>query len=298
LSRRRSSEATGDDSPRRSASRLFAALGLAALVLGTWGSSGLARADEIFQLREPGEGRPRNWIVELKFSTVYYPNLDSGVVPQTFNNGSVTSPSYTAPQGPFHAVMGPHHRLLSQLEGDYAFWDGFGTLSVGLGFAYSEFYGRTYRDPGTGGAPVLTTDTTYFREVQTRTLLIYRLDPWPKVPLIPYVKGGLDWIYYWSTLSNGSISTSNGTSGDGLTTGFEFTLGMAFQLDVIDGTIAQDAYNSIGISHTYFVFDWTDQVIQNGPGNVWHGLWNGGRGAPPAVDISAQYFSFGVQFQF
>jgi hypothetical protein len=273
---------------------LLGLFGLAVLVLGARS----ARADSLFEQREPGEGRPRNWIIEVKFSTVYYPNLDSGVQPLIVNTGSVTSPVYSGLVGPFHAVMQPKHRLLSQLEGDYAFWQGFGTLSVGLGFAYAEFYGHTYRLPGDGSAPVLTTDSTYFREVQTRTLLIYRLDPWPKIPVVPYVKGGLDWVYYWSQLSNGSISTANGYSGQGLTTGVEFTLGLALQLDVIDGTISQDAYNTLGISHTYFVFDWTDQVIQNGPGNVWHGIWNGGRGAPPAADISSTYFSFGLQFQF
>jgi hypothetical protein len=294
LSWRRSPGTTEPRPPRRSAQRLLAALGLAALSLG----ASKARADSLFEQREPGEGRPRNWIVELKFSTVYYPDLDNGVTPLVLNNGSVTDPSYTGLTGPFHAVMGSKHRLLSQLEGDYALWQGFGTLSVGLGFAYAEFYGHTYRIPADGSPPVLTGDSTYFREVQTRTLLIYRLDPWPRIPLIPYVKGGLDWVYYWSTLSNGSISSANGVSGDGLTTGLEFTLGMAFQLDVIDGTIAQDAYNSIGISHSYFIFDWTDQVIQNGPGNVWHGIWNGGRGGPPASNLSGSFFSFGLQFQF
>ena len=294
MSQRRSWRASGRGPTGRSAQRYLAASCLLALVL----CAPSARADSLFEQREPGEGRPRNWIIELKFSTVYYPNLDSGVQPLIVNTGSVTSPVYSGLTGPFHAVMQNKHRLLSQLEGDYAIWQGFGTLSVGLGFAYAEFYGHTYRIPGDGSPPVLTSDSTYFREVQTRTLLIYRLDPWPKIPLVPYVKGGLDWIYYWSTLSNGSISSANGVSGDGLTTGFEFTLGMAFQLDVIDGTIAQDAYNSIGISHTYFVFDWTDQIIQNGPGNVWHGLWNGGRGAPPASDLSGSFFSFGLQFQF
>jgi hypothetical protein len=294
LRRRRSSETRGHRRSRRSIPRLFGALGLAALALG----ASTARADSLFEQREPGEGRPRDWIIEIKFSTVYYPDLDSGVAPLIVNNGSVTAPVLTGLVGPFHAVMQPHNRLLSQIEGSRAIWQGFGTLAVGLGFAYAEFYGHTYRDPGNGGPPVLTTDTTYFREVQTRALLIYRLDPWPRIPLIPYVKGGLDWIYYWSTLSNGSISTVNGYSGQGLTTGLEFTLGMAFQLDVIDSSIAQDAYNSIGISHSYFIFDWTNQVVQNGPGNVWHGIWNGGKGAPPAVNLSSTFFSFGLQFQF
>jgi hypothetical protein len=277
------------------AQRLTATAGLAAIAL----CPSVARAYDLFETRPTEERRPRNWVIELRLSTVYYPNADQGVTPiPQVNYGSASAPSLAGPVGPFHAVMNPHHRVLSQLEGDRALWSGFGTLSVGLGFAYAEFYGHTYRDPGGGAPPVKTTDSTYFREFQTRALLVYRLDPWPRIPLIPYVKGGLDWIYYWSSLSNGSVSSAGAFSGQGLTTGLEFTLGMAFLVDVIDGEIAQDAYNSIGISHTYLLFDWTDQVIQNGPGNVWHGIFNGGRGAPPAVNLSASYFSFGLAFQF
>jgi hypothetical protein len=263
-------------------------------------TSGVARAYDLFETRPENERRPRDWMIELRLSTVYYPNADSGVTPiPQVNYGTATAPSLSGPVGPFHAVMNPHHRVLSQIEGDRAVWQGFGTLSVGIGFAYAEFYGHTYRDPGNGQPPVQTTDSTYFREFQTKALLIYRLDPWPRIPLVPYVKGGLNWIYYWSQLSNGSVSTTpSGLSGQGLTTGVEFTLGISFLLDIIDPAIAQDAYNSLGISHTYFLFDWTDQNVTNGPGNVFHGIFNGGRGAPPAVDLSASYFSFGMGFQF
>jgi hypothetical protein len=289
----------GMASPRPKMMRLMRLMAAAALALVVLGPSS-ARAFDLFEQYPESERRPRNWLLEVKLSTVYYPDADSGVTPiPVVNYGSVTSPSLAGPVGPFHAVMNPHHRVLSQLELDRTLWQGsFGTLAVGLGLAYAEFYGHTYRDPGGGAPPVLTTDTTYFREIQWRALLIYRLDPWPRIPIVPYVKGGMDWIYYWSQLSNGSTSTADGVSGDGLTTGLEITLGVAIQLDALDGDISQDAYNTLGISHTYFVFDWTDQFIQNGPGNLIHQIFNGGQSAPAAVNLSSTYFSFGLQFQF
>ncbi len=275
--------------------RLAIAAGLAALSL----CPSVARAYDLFEMPPPEERRPHDWMLELRFSTVYYPDIDTGVTPiPQVNYGSASAPSLAGPVGPFHAVMNPHHRFLSQIEIDHSLWDEFGTLSVGLGFAYAEFYGHTYRDPENGSPPVQTSDTTYFREFQSKLLLVYRLDPWPRIPLVPYVKGGMDWVYYWSQLSNGSVSTADGYSGQGLTTGLEFSLGIAFLVDVLDGDIAQDAYNSIGISHTFLTFDWTDQFITNGPGNVIHGIFNGGNGAPPAINLSASYFSFGIGFQF
>jgi len=245
--------------------------------------------------------RAHQWTVELRFSTVFYPNVDSGAPDVTFvdlNGNTQSGP-------PFFDVYGPKHRLLSDLEVDRDLWQGFGSVSVGVALGYSEFYGHGMANSCQlpqlcfTQAPV----DSSFHLVPVRLLATYRFDYFvPKhFPLVPFVRVGLDWVIYWNAESSGQISFQpSGPSENaiGMVTGVEGSAGVMLLLDDVDGDISRDALHDLGISHTYLTASYVDQIIQNGPSNVIHAIWTGGGTPPATLDLSAAYFDFGVAVQF
>jgi hypothetical protein len=227
---------------------------------------------------------PHHWTLELRASSVYYPDADSGI-----------------PGQPFHAVFGGKHRWLAQIEIDRDVWRKYGTISVGFATGYAEFYGHGFvEDPAQGLVQVA--DEVSFHEIPFRLLATYRFDPFITrgFPLVPFVRVGLDWFYYWAALGNGQISyvPPSGPNGQGLTSGFEGTIGLSFLLDVLDPHTAASFYNAIGVAHTYIVVGYTGQVIQNGPGKLFYSIFHGGGSAPEAINLSSTYFDWGLGFQF
>ncbi|MHB8419984.1 MAG: MXAN_2562 family outer membrane beta-barrel protein [Myxococcales bacterium] len=248
--------------------------------------------------------RAHDWTVELRFSTVFYPDADSGAPNLQFINPSGT----TSAGPPFQDVYGSKHRLLSDLEMDRDLWQGFGSVSVGLGVGYSEFYGhgmvQAACPSGAGLCFNRSSVASSFHLVPIRLLATYRFDYFvPRhFPLVPFVRVGLDWVIYWNAESSGQISYEpSGASENaiGLVTGVEGSAGLMLLLDDIDGQISRDALHDIGISHTYLMAEWVDQIIQNGPSNLVYDLRTFGKSSPPAaLDLSASYFDFGVAVQF
>jgi hypothetical protein len=227
---------------------------------------------------------PHEWTLEIRASSVYYPDADTGF-----------------PEQPFHAVFGPKHRWLAEIQIDHDVWKKFGTISVGFATGYAEFYGHGFVEDATLGL-VQVADRASFHEIPFRLLATYRFDPYvPRgIPLVPFVRVGLDWYYYWASLGSGQISIdpATGAKGQGLTSGFEGTIGLEFLLDTLDPHTAASFYHAIGVAHTYLVAGFTSQVIKNGPGNLVHEIFNGGHPAPPAINLSSTYFDFGLGFQF
>jgi hypothetical protein len=117
-------------------------------------------------------------------------------------------------------------------------------------------------------------------------------------PLVPYVKGGLDWMVYWEQLSSGQITPGVNGSALGLVTGIEGTAGLSFMLDWVDPQIARDMFVDLGIAHTFLTAGWTWQDIQNDPSNLVHKIFNNGQNGPKTLDLSASFFNFGVELEF
>ncbi|MHB1843468.1 MAG: MXAN_2562 family outer membrane beta-barrel protein [Deltaproteobacteria bacterium] len=265
---------------------LAALFGLALVALG---SSTRALAD----IAE----RPHDWDVELGFSPVYYPDVDqtAGVQDIGYTGSSGAPRSGT----PFYDIYGPKHRLLTQVEVDRDLWQAFGEASVGVSLGYAEFYGHGLSANTGQKVDALSS----FHVLPLKLLGTYRFDPFvPRgIPLVPFVRGGLDWVIYWNAMESGQISFVPGATGTealGLTTGIEGTIGVALVLDWIDPVLARDFSADMGIERTSFIVAYTDELIENGPGNVIHAIRTGGAAPTPVIDLSARYFEFGIDFQF
>ncbi len=281
--------------------------GLAALLVGLL-SARIALADD---------PRPSVWSIEVRGSTVFYPDADAAATPGNYESFvGLDGATHSGP--PFYDVYGSKHRLLTELELDRDVWKGFGSVSVGLTGGYAEFYGHGMKlcagydasvgclAQAAGGAGYLqqVAVNSSFHLVPVRLLGTYRFDVLvPRgIPLVPFIRGGLDWVLYWNAEQSGQISfvaNDAGVKGLGLTTGYEGAIGLELLLDWLDAEIGNDAWRDLGIAHTYLLVEYVDQIIQNGPGDVVHAIRTlGATPAAPAIDLSARYFDFGLGFQF
>jgi hypothetical protein len=287
-----------------------AVLALTALLL--LGSSALGRAQELSDKERDEEASagtlPHWWTVELRMTTVFYPDADSGAPNVPFINAAGNE--QTGP--PFYDVYGPKHRMLTDLEVDRDLWQGFGSVAVGLAAGYSEFYGYgMLQGPcpagsGLTGKCFIQTDVnSSFHIIPARLLATYRFDYYvpDHIPVVPFVRAGLDWFVYWNAEQSGQVSyqpaPSASDNGIGLVTGVEVSGGLEVLLDDIDAVISRDALHDLGIAHTYLMAEYVGTFIQNGPSNLLYYVRTGGNTNPPAaLNLSAAYFQFGLGAQF
>ncbi len=248
--------------------------------------------------------RPHVWRASVRASTVYFPDADQGLAPlSNAYNTNAAGNLVPVNQPPFEAVFGTRHRLLSEGEFERDLWQGFGSIGIGAGLSYSEFYGTGYHEVGDSEGNLIfikSSDGTGFHLVTAKLFASYRFDYFVPdgFPLVPYVKGGLDWVVYWEQLSSGAITQGTNGSAIGLVTGLEATAGLSFLIDFIDPQIARDMYTDLGIAHSYFTAGWTWQDIQNDPSNLVHKIFNSGQNASPTLNLSASFFNFGIELEF
>jgi hypothetical protein len=256
--------------------------------------------------QEDDEGRPERphvWRVSARASTVYYPDADQGLnpVPNAYNTNALGN-LVPVNQPPFEAVFGTRHRLLMEGEFERDLWQGFGSVGIGAGVSYAEFYGTGYHQVGDSSDPIYlkSSDGTGFHLVTAKLFAFYRFDYFVPdgIPIVPFVKGGLDWVVYWEQLSSGAITAGTNGNAIGLVTGLEATAGLSFLIDFIDPQIARDMYTDLGIAHSYFTAGWTWQDIQNDPSNLIHKIFDSGRNGPTTLDLSASFFNFGIELEF
>jgi hypothetical protein len=277
------------------------AAAVAALAL-LWSGAAFAQEDD-YDAPPNAYTRPHIWRAEVRLSTVYYPyNIDNGLAPLTLYPNGLGGGAVE--ETPFSAVFGPKHRLLTEAEFDRDLWQGFGSAGIGLGGAYAEFYGTGFHNAGSNAAPVFvgSGDGTGFHVAQARLLGFYRFDYFvPQgIPVVPFVKVGLDWAYYWEQLSSGKLTPNQSGNGNaqGLVTGVEASLGLSLLVDFIDPVVARDMYRDLYIAHTYVTGSYTWQNYQNGPSDLVHAIFNGGQSASPALNLTTGFFDFGVSVEF
>jgi hypothetical protein len=253
---------------RRRARRTFSR-GLPCLLVALASSSAQAQvvthdeSDE--RSEEPHEEyrTPKQWAMELRFGP-YAPDVDSEFA------GRTAAPPYNG--APYKTVFGGKRHLMSQLEFDWQFFQGFGSLAVGVAIGYYKVSAKAFAaDPNTGNCvldPKSTTgacersgDTTSLRLIPVAALLVYRLDVaaerW-SIPLVPYVKLGLNYTLWQVNDGNGNVPSFGGGQGSGGTLGWQAAGGLAFLLDILDGDSARNLDMETGVNHSYVFFEWNN----------------------------------------
>ena len=170
------------------------------------------------------------------------------------------------PAKPYQKIFGEGPNLMSQLQFDYILWPTkVGTLSIGVGAGFWQNCGKgVIVIPGSGIQS--SSDTTVFNIVPLMLDFTYRFD-WfalqKNIPLMPYLKLGLDGYIWWVTNGSGNIAQYKNYSGWGARYGWHVGAGLGFLLDFIDKETANDFDQSVGVNNTYLIFEWVYSQVNN-----------------------------------
>ena len=272
-------------------------------------ASPMARASDITLFgAEAGQDfhSPQRWATEIKFGP-YSPDIDStpglnGKTPfsDLFNNQLYDSNGKYNPGA--NKGQRPAGKALTTVEVDWQFLQGFGSLGVAASLGISRRSTHSFNYVGmTPGAACTVPDCTRSGDTTTLTVmpltleLVYRFDVLARrfnVPIVPYVKGGFGYFFWWVENGSGGLSNTdmiasipNSSASDrgiGGTLGLVAHPGIALLLDTFDPQSAQTMDNELGINHSYLFFelnyDWiTGMGIQSAGKMVLSDLtWNAG----------------------
>lgn len=187
---------------------------------------------------------------------------------------------------PFTSTFGTANLLLGEIEYDRQFFQEFGSLGLGFSVGYAEKFAPAKLAAESGLVDATSSESTGFKMVPMKALLVYRLDA-PALrwgfPLVPYVKGGLAYTGWWVTKGN-DVEFSEGVRGMGGTWGYAGVVGMSVLLDFFDRRLARDFDTGLGVNHTYFFGEYVYEEVNDF-----------GRGG---LDLSSRHWMFGLSFEF
>jgi hypothetical protein len=217
----------------------------------------------------PEEAPSQNFALEFRLGP-YRPQVDKGFPPG---------------QGPYSRAFGKKQRLLSELELDWQFFHGFGSLGLGIAGGYVEIYGKSLEN-----GVELSPQSTSLKIIPLKLLLVWRMDIFANrfdVPFVPYAKTGLMMSRWWST-KGGSTSIAReedgGDKASGWRSGWLAVVGLAVQLDAFDRQLAKDFMASFGINHSYFFAEYSMEQV--------------GSFGKKGINLSANHWMFGLAFEF
>jgi hypothetical protein len=214
-----------------------------------------------------GVHTPQHWAIELRLGP-YSPDVDS-----EFNGAA----------SPARTFFGTKKRLMFQAGGEYQLFHTFGTLAVGASVGYFSESGRAFIEGGDN--MTLSDDKTSLSLYPLTASVIYRFDFLQRrlrVPLVPFGKLGLSYTIWSVSNGNGKVATTDDPKGRGRggTPGWLGTVGLAFNLGVLDPTAARSFDSESGVNNTY-IFVELEHLDASGLGrknvlNVGDDTWLGG----------------------
>ena len=234
-------------------------------------SPAMASAGEIL-LGDYDEESPRRFLLELKFGP-YRPNIDDAF------SGSKT---------PYRDYFGDDSFLLSAVQFEVEFYQDAGTLSAGVGMAFGSVSGTGKLADGSASS-----ESTDLFLMPLNLSLSYHLDifaEWWSVPLVPFVRGGFDYVVWWTTDGLGDVSdwaaSQNASTkvGYGGVWGWHVGGGLKLLLDVMAPGMAKTFDTEIGVNNSYLFAEVVHLVADD-------------FGAGDSLKLGDTTFLFGLAFQ-
>lgn len=192
--------------------------------------------------------------------------------------------------GPFEHIFGDGSDIMFKWELDVQLWQGFGSLGIGAQVGYYTTSANPYLDDGSASG---STNATRSSSETSVTLLplsllaVYRFD-WPAVtwgvPLVPYVKFGLNYTAWWIDV-DGETASVDGDDAAGGSIGWQFNAGAALLLDVLEPSAAKNLDVELGINHTYLFFEFVHVQAD-------------GFGSETSLSVGDTSWNAGIAFEF
>jgi len=231
-------------------------------------------ADTLKKDRKPKSlASPQRFLMEVKFGP-YLPDFDhsykgEGLGPYARIYGE------TDEQG--NATGEPKKGFYGALAFEWQIVNIAGPL--GLGFQWSMFRDSAYaliaKPPTDKDASVRSTaDSTRFAVMPLALQAVYRFELVAdrfRVPLVPYVKAGLNYTFWWSKNGDGEITTIRDPNNDSIVLdrarggawGFQLNAGGMLRLDFLERGTARSLDRATGINHTYVFGEWQFSRVNN-----------------------------------
>lgn len=172
-----------------------------------------------------------------------------------------------------------------EIEYDWQFWRGVGSLGLGFHFGYGNISGSSVDASGNA-----TVDSTVLHWIPFRLSLVYRFDYlWQRFhfPITLYVKGGFDYVIWLVKDGSDDIATTDdGAKGYGGTFGFHVVAGLAFVLDWLAPSMAKSFDVEWGVNNSYIFAEYMYANINN--------FYTGG--ALDLTDYTAWHVGIGIEF--
>jgi hypothetical protein len=143
--------------------------------------------------------------------------------------------------------------------------------------------------PGSNGLSAENTSLQIFPFYAVAVLRVDVLDKELRIPIVPYVKGGIG-MALWRAYNDGGTSSVGSIQGKGHTVGTQVALGISFDLNALDEHTARNFDNAVGVNHTY-VFAETYVSALTGLGQS-HAMYVGNG------SFTAPALAFGLAFEF
>ncbi|HZH04515.1 MAG TPA: MXAN_2562 family outer membrane beta-barrel protein, partial [Myxococcaceae bacterium] len=209
---------------------------------------------------------PRTSFLEIKFGS-FRPRID-----REFGDGP----------GPYAQFFGDRSMLMAEIEYDRQFFQAFGSAALGLSVAYAEVYApTTFASSGEASG-----ERAGFRVIPLKLLAVYRFDVLAqraRIPLVPYAKASLQYVP-WKAMKATGTECSGDVCGSGARWGYGGALGVALQLDFLDGRMARDFDAGVGVNHSYFFAEYNASQVTNF--------------GDPGLNLSGRYWLFGLGLEF
>ena len=213
-------------------------LGLPGLLLAAW----LQPADASPGHEQRSYESPQYFAFEFKLGP-YKPNIDS---------------EFDGAASPYADLFGDSSALLFRGEFDVQFVRLAGSLGIGFSAGYARDSAAALVDTGGTGTPSDSSErsagTTKIELVPISLLAVYRFDWLARrlsIPLVPFAKAGFNYTIWRIKRGDGSTASVDGDDASGGSAGFQFNLGMALQLDVLEPSAAKTLDSDMGINHSY-----------------------------------------------
>ncbi|MEZ4449426.1 MAG: MXAN_2562 family outer membrane beta-barrel protein [Nannocystaceae bacterium] len=164
----------------------------------------------------------------------------------------------------------PKKGLLTALAFEWQFLNPGGIGPLGLGYTFSFFRDKAQAllvDPPADGSVRSGADKTTFTVLPMALQLVFRFELLAdrvNIPIVPYVKGGLAYAFWWSKNGDGNLSTNSmGVKARGGAWGWQINAGGMLRLDFLDVNDSRTLDRLTGINHTYVFGEYQLSRINN-----------------------------------
>lgn len=237
---------------------------------------------------DPNYASPQRFALEIKFGP-YLPEVDN---------------RYDGPGlGPYAEIFGetndagvanddPRLGLMAKLGFEWQFYNLGGPFLLGtsVGF-FQDRADALLANPDPNANSVRSSaDRVRFNVVPLSLDVGYRFELLAdryRVPLVPYVKGGLAYGFWWSRGGASGVTENDaGVKGRGGSIGWQASLGLMLRLDFLERGTARELDRATGINHTYIFGEYQLQGL------------DGFGGALEKVSVGDDTFYLGLAIEF